>query len=184
MRVLSFSTKYPSYHPRKGEPTYFVGKIWLGLHQLGIDFMDSDGWKNDMVGQEYNDIKWIAKNLPKYHTIRSGHRWKAGDWFQPVIWGDDINPKSGRSGPYHSKQIKFVPPIEIKKVWDFKIVSSVFYVKNKMHSRMRFAENPYCTLIAEIAKNDGLSIRDFLAWFQYPKSFDGQIICWNDKIEY
>lgn len=121
MRVMTFSTKFPSYHPRKGKPTCFVEKIWLGLHQLDIDFMDSDGWKNDSVGRDYNDIIWISKNLPKWHTIRKGHRWKAGDWFQPVIWDNDINPKSGRSRPYHSKQIKFAPPIEAKNVWDFKI---------------------------------------------------------------
>ena len=178
MRVMTFSTTFPSYHPRKGQLTCFVEKIWLGLYQLDIDFMDSDGWKNDTVGQDYNDIIWISKNLPKWHTIRKGHRWKAGDWFQPVIWGDDINPKSGRSGPYQSKQIKIGPPIEVKKVWDIDITDDGFISINGA----LFADR---SLLRELAQNDGLVLDDFAAWFKYPGTwFDGQIICWNDKIEY
>lgn len=181
MRVMTFSTTFPSYHPRKGQLTCFVEKIWLGLHQLDIDFMDSDGWKNDTVGQDYNDIIWISKNLPKWHTIRKGHRWKAGDWFQPVIWGNDKNPKSKRSGPYHSKQIKFASPIEVKKVWDFMIDDEgIMLINNKLY----WLDENRLGNLKKLCQNDGLNNDDFLAWFQYPKPFDGQIICWNDKIEY
>lgn len=108
-KVLTFSRVYPSYHPKAGQPTYFVEKIVKSLHwdrphppvDIRADF-DSDIYINVQ---------------PKHHTIRAGHRWKVGDWFRPVVWGNDINPKSGRSGPYHSKQIIFAPDIQVKKTW-------------------------------------------------------------------
>ena len=187
MRVLSFSTKYPSYHPRKGEPTYFVSKILSGLHDLHYDITPYigelpicntcgdtgiGGFTFDQpAGYDCTDCK------AKYTTIRKGHRWKAGDWFQPVFWGNDINPKSGRSGPYHSRQLKFAPPIEVKKVWDFKIHNGLIYIDGET---TLLGSNH----VLEISQNDGLYPSDFLNWFQYPKTFNGQIICWNDKIEY
>jgi hypothetical protein len=43
--------------------------------------------------------------------------------------------------------------------------------------------------IRELAANDGLVPEDFDSWFSiHPKAkqqgFNGQIICWNDKISY
>ncbi len=39
-------------------------------------------------------------------------------------------------------------------------------------------------MLGGIAKNDGLDIDEFMAWFKYPKPFEGQIICWNENIGY
>jgi hypothetical protein len=40
----------------------------------------------------------------------------------------------------------------------------------------------------ELAKNDGLSKKDFLSWFGLDKKvikpFVGQIICWDEKVNY
>ena len=33
-KVITFSRYFPSYHPRKGEPTFFVEKIHWGLIDL------------------------------------------------------------------------------------------------------------------------------------------------------
>lgn len=187
MRVLSFSTKFPSYHPKKGEPTYFVEKI---LHALRCSAPDNYYQIMKRLGYNYFEefAEKIPQVIPKYTTIRKGHRWKAGDWFQPVIWGDDINPKSGRSGPYHSKQIKFAPPIEVKKVWDFDMdKEGCISIDNKLYTYLQIGHVLYDSYFEKLKKlsiNDGLSQNDFLYWFQYPKPFDGQIICWNDKIEY
>ena len=38
--------------------------------------------------------------------------------------------------------------------------------------------------IKELARNDGLLINDFWAWFVKEDNFEGQIICWNPSIEY
>ena len=181
MKFLTFSRHFPSYHPRKGQPTFFVEKIWISQ------------WPNDS-GRKllHPDLSIEQSNYTsmdfssKWHTIRPGHRWKAGDWFKPVVWGNDINPKSGRSGPYHSKHVQFQDPIQVKKTWDFKVI-----IDEGIKGDIELDGNCISThddlnieLLTRIAQNDGLFLDDFLAWFKYPKPFDGQIICWNDKIEY
>lgn len=40
----------------------------------------------------------------------------------------------------------------------------------------------YNTLLQLLSFNDGLSRKDFKDWFAKP--FAGQIICWNEKINY
>lgn len=173
MKVITFSQTFPKGHPKEGQPTYFVEKIWdsvgflekpycFNLSNCLINFMRRDG-----------DFIW-----PKHHTIRSGKRWKKGDWFSPRVWGTDVNPKSGRSGAYQSKQIEFLPAIQIKNVWDFEI-------KDNGNEILLEDEHVYSKEFPSIiARNDGLNYDDFLDWFKYPKPFIGQIICWNDQIQY
>jgi hypothetical protein len=45
--------------------------------------------------------------------------------------------------------------------------------------------------LVEVAKNDGLGIIDFAIWFagsnaasSKRKPFNGQILCWNDAVDY
>lgn len=165
---MPFSTTFPGYHPRAGEPTFFREKIWAFLADTIPDFKIPD-YITDWDWHEYYNAK------PKLHTIRAGHRWKVGDWFSPRVWGTDINPKNGRSGPYHSKQIIIAPDMQVKKVWDFEIVDKKVYCNG---SEMA------ADTVGECARNDGLSFVDFLCWFKYPAPFDGQIIAWDESIEY
>lgn len=131
---------------------------------------------------------YTYKNLtPKYHTIRSGNRWKAGDKFSPRVWGNNINPMSGRSGPYHSEQIIIAPDIKIEKVWKFEIIDGKFYLNDRVYS----GEIECDMLLKHISRNDGLSKTDFVDWFtkspEYKKAgkyFKGQIICWNENVIY
>lgn len=165
-RVITFSTVFPSYHPKAGQPTYFVEKLICGFLEL------------DKPGYGTEDIKYLrdkkvlkVSNLTtenKYHTIRAGHRWKVGDKFSPRVW----------SGvPYNSPQIIIGPDIEILKIWPFGM-------------RMRGSYKEFYSgdtdltggSIVRIAMNDGLSSDDLYWWFQKP--FEGQIICWNENIEY
>lgn len=184
-RYLSFSTTFPSYHPKAGQKTDFIEKIWSGLLQI-----DSQWYAQFLPGAREEDDRQFKLSYskmrsfePKYHTIRSGHRWKVGDGIIPFIW-------SGK--PYRSKWTKpfyngdLIIPIE--RVWDFKI-----------------DENGICSLGGKylldsddgapndveklIAKNDGLTDIDFFHWLVYPvyksaKPFSGQIICWNKEIRY
>lgn len=101
----------------------------------------------------------------KHHTIRAGHRWKAGDWFSPRVW-------SGK--PYRSKMIQFAPDIQIKKVWDFECDGLDGWYMNG--SQFNY------TWSLQLAMNDGLTLADMQEWFNKP--FDGQIISWCDSIEY
>lgn len=170
-RVITFSRKFPSYHRRAGEPTYFVQQIWNAFRgdafELPKEFVP-------YVRDHEINIKPIGEALHfhfdgmKYHTIRAGNHWRVGDNFSPRVW----------SGvPYRSKQISIAPDIQVKKVWPIGV-------------RMR---GPYKEFysgdvdltgssIVRIAMNDGLSADDLYGWFNPP--FDGQIICWNEKIEY
>lgn len=161
MRVITFSRIFPIKHPRKGEPTYFVEKIWRGLND---NFFKLDSFY-DVI--EHNSELFESK----CHTIRSGNRWKAGDWFSPRVW-------SGK--PYQSKQIQFAPDLQVKKVFEFEYYGLTTLVNG----------NPINSLIFnELAKNDGLTSEDFINWFKcHPKlmkdGFKGQIICWNENVHY
>lgn len=186
-RVMTFSRHYPGYHPRAGEETFFVEQIYnsIGL-KLGITYESGDLPK-EMHGL-VNDFFLLDGRMKKHHTIRAGNRWKVGDWFSPRVWGNDVNPTSGRSGPYQSKQIIIAPDIQVKKTWDFVItvaddVTGVFIDGWPFYEEYLKAEVGPIEL-AELAKNDGLTVPDFKAWFKWPKPFSGQIICWNENIEY
>jgi len=171
MKVITFSRFYPAYHPRKGEPTEFIEKIWKGVYEDSSDVP----FPHELAGV-WSAYCEMDNLIPKYHTIRAGNRWKVGDWFSPRVW-------SGK--PYKSKQIEFAPPIQVKKVWELEIEVGKKYWFFKLNGedisneKENFNIDEFTELLA---KNDGLLLSDFLNWF--PKSFTGQIICWNDKIEY
>lgn len=185
-RVIPFSRNYPSYHPKAGQPTYFVHKIWKSIYDE-----PDDALYNYDCAIEWTIYKEIHEHVcPKHHTIRAGHRWKEGDWFSPRVWGNDINPKTGKSGPYHSKQIIIGPDIQVKRTWDFEMdilgVCSIAKPGEQQIYTFCYDED----MDERIAKNDGLSPEDWYWWFSrspdFKKNggFQGQIICWNDSIEY
>lgn len=175
-RVITFSRQYPSYHPRKGEPTYFVEKMiqWYWdtqnnnpfgsvidmLHELNFNKFPLD-FIMDFSNQFDPEV-----NEWKGHTIRAGHRFKDGDTFKPCVW---------TGAPYRSLQMQFLPEIKIPKLWNIELKRKEFYINKK---RMPADE------VGIMAGNDGLSFVDFMHWFKYPKPFDGQIISWNENIEY
>jgi hypothetical protein len=169
-KVITFSRVFPAYHPKAGEPTYFMEKIWRGL-PIPCCFPNVDGSVLDIL--EFDK----EPDMVKHHTIRAGHRWKVGDWFSPRVW-------SGK--PYHSKQIQFAPDIQIKKVFDFKIV----LVEDGMLRSYEMQINGKLRSTGmEVFTNDGLTYNDFCDWFKMDSAkkdihFDGQIICWNENIDY
>lgn len=171
-RVITFSRVFPSYHPRRGESTYFVEKVWKSLGGVASEFttpfINGTDFKNSIVwGYQLVDGY-------KHHTIRSGHRFKAGDFFSPRVW----------SGvPYKSKQIIFAPDIEVSKVWGFEIKDSIIRIRGSEQSACGLYDVP-ANEVPFIAANDGLSFLDLMHWFKFPKDFEGQIICWNGSIEY
>ena len=179
-RVIIFSRYFPSYHPRKGDPTFFIEKIWkelkTGNHRDGeysvwtkYPRLMKDGhwqlphlWRDQMCDEKFS---------PKYHTIRAGNRWKVGDKFSPRAW-------SGL--PYRSKQIQFAPVIEIKKIFKFEMdLNGVYSIDGKYLDQDKYEI---------LARNDGLTEEDMFYWFMpnydKPKEFTGQILCWNESILY
>ena len=171
-KVITFSRIFPKGHPRCAELTHFVEQIWNGLNHLKLPVP-----KNTEIP---NDFLWTILPLKnygcKYHTIRGGNRWKIGDKFSPRVW-------SGK--PRHSKQIIIAPDIEIKKLWnvviEFTPNQTHIMLPTKIHSQFQLLS------LGDVAKNDGLSFQDFEGWFnpnKEHKTFEGQIICWNENINY
>ena len=168
MKVLTFSRVFPAYHPKAGQPTYFVEKILHSFKTRHYELLDS---ARPLIDHEF----FLHNYQPKYHTIRKGNRWKVGDFFCPRVWGNDVNPKTSRSGPYQSKQISFSIWIQVKKVWDIEMdKDGVFKINGKY----------FDVTSGDFSCNDGLSADDLLNWFPIGKPFTGQIICWNDEINY
>jgi hypothetical protein len=168
-KVITFSRYFQSNHPRKGEPTYFVEKIWKSFELNNLAKVRKDFSEYGMTDIYYrNNFSEIS---PKHHTIRSGNRFKVGDKFSPRVW-------SGK--PYKSKQIILAQDIEIKKVWNIGMDENCVFWINEKYLKANTVEL--------LAKNDGLEISDFYKWFMpnynKPKLFSGQIICWDDTISY
>lgn len=159
-KVITFSMVFPAYHPKKGQPTYFIEKLWKSLGNLDYQW---DLVKVLQVSDALNVKMPYSEFEPKHHTIRSGNRWKVGDKFSPRIW-------SGK--PYQTKQITIAPDIEIVKVWDIELIDGDW--------KMPAAKAT--TTLDQIAKNDGLTLEQLTDWFKKP--FKGQIICWNKNIDY
>lgn len=182
-KVITFSRSFPAYHLKKGQPTYFVEKIWKSIWD------SSKGVSNPLNGYfQYYDEAFpitddakenIHRHAPKHHTIRSGNRWKVGDKFSPRVW-------SGK--PYNSKQIIIAPDMEIKKAWGFEMIPADFIDECQYIIDGHLINQATFT---EVCKNDGLSTIDFAHWFcgsemmrTNRKPFSGQIICWNENIKY
>lgn len=176
-KVITFSRTFPSYHRDKGQPTYFVEKF---LNQIGIShdelkYMDHLFFLNEkklkegkLTGEDIENF-WsslISTNQRKGHTIRSGFRFREGEFFSPRVW---------LGKPYNSPQIIFAPDTEIKSTNNFKIRNECIYINQEYKSLLE---------IRRVAKNDGLSMDQLMQWFKFPKPFNGQIICWNKNIKY
>lgn len=157
-KVITFTRRFPAYHSKSGRDTFFPEKVIKGLESLKHSILEVDELELDEP--IYEDC------LPKFHTVRAGSRWKVGDMASLRVW-------SGK--PYHTKQVTLAADIEIVKIWQFEINDSEVFVGG---AKM----NAYD--VQAIAAYDGLSFSDFLEWFKFPKNFVGQIICWNEKIEY
>lgn len=114
----------------------------------------------------------------KNHTIRSGERWKKGEYFSPRVW-------SGK--PYNSPQITLTQDTLITDIYDFEIKKADKALPLDYDTDIIINKKYFHTdddIMKIIAKNDGLSLSELLQWFKYPASFKGQIICWNQNAKY
>lgn len=164
-----FARTFPMTHPRKGEPTFFVEKIWKGLYVNSECPVELDKFIQHYEAQVRGEYAKYNEIHRKGHTIRAGNRWKVGDYFIPRVWSEK---------PYRSKTIQFAPPIRVEKVWEIIICKDEYLLKGVAID---------LPLLTEIAMNDGLSADDLELWFApYAKKKPAicQIICWNKNIEY
>lgn len=214
-RIITFSQRYPGYHPKAGQATRFAEKFTNAIypnpranfhdveeriHKLNphLGHTVGDGFvPHESLRRFLNGFHPYEKGI-KGHTIRAGNRWKEGDMFSPRVWGTDVNPKSGRSGPYHSKQIILAPDQRVVRVYPVTLEQSVNHSDNSQWIRVIIGRGPDIEIaeiihettiqipVMVVAKNDGLTDRDFIDWFilspsfKKTKRFEGQIICWNE----
>ena len=151
-KVITVSRRFPAHHPRRGEPTDFVEKIYN--HLFGQNWSDISP-VYDIAGLNY------SCRAVKAHTVRKGTRWTAGEMFSLRVW-------SGK--PYRSRQIKVCQDVKISRVDPISIYWDGRVFVNNVH--LNSAE------VISLAEADGLSHEDFMAWFDLPTYgiFEGQII--------
>lgn len=179
-KVITVSQKFPESHPKAGQPTHFVEKIWHSITPLYTTGSElNKNIENNTIKQFLENLEFIDY-FPKNHTVRLGRRWKTGDMASIRTWGTDINPKSNRSGPYHSKQIIIAPDVEVT-------ITNIVISCGEYAFQMKHAETCKCIPHALVALNDGLELEDFKKWFN-PKGkrqeIEAQIICWNKSVKY
>jgi len=158
-KVITLSRTFPAYHPRKGEPTYFVEKVWTAI---GFDKCNSAIPANE--ASLNNEVYRFLRNdfKPKHHTIRAGKRWKDGDMASLRVW-------SGK--PYNSPQIVIAPDVKLR-VLDIEMPDhGKFIINGKTHEGFGFWD--------ALAANDGLRLGELYDWFN-KLPFSGQILIWND----
>lgn len=179
--VITISRNFLKGHPREGQQTFFVEKMiqWYWdtqapkYHNVLEMLLELNGDKfHEYYLSRFIDSLDSSVNEWKGHTIRNGFRYKEGDKFSPRVWSGD---------PYKTPQIQILPDLTVKKAWFFGFQGGAFNLGGRVFDG---EVESHWELLEQIAHNDGLETQEFLAWFKYPKSFDGQIICWNDRINY
>lgn len=153
--VLTVSRKFPTTHKRKGEPTFFVEKIFKGLNQI----MPCCWCGYGCTCSKHCIIDSMQLN-PKIHTIRGNYElWNKR--IEQVQKGEAILSIRYWSGkPYNSKQVEIC---QLDKdsgigVQRYKLNEFVdMFIDNKQFD-FRTARL--------MAKNDGLSFKDFSEWFK------------------
>lgn len=205
-KIITFSQKFPDYHPNAGQPTYFVEKFWNSIQRQNFiinyySLHDYNPKNKTAIREFWNKTQMDYNKLGlKNHTIRNGHRFKKGEYFQPAVWGTDVNPKSSRKGPYHSKMIFIAPPTLITDAFNIKIEGytmknvnagdKYLFIRIGNHIACEINQIPKTDIPEKLAHNDGLDLKDFINWFTLSKQFkktgvfEGQIICWNPNIKY
>ena len=173
-RVLTFSTKFPSWHTCAGNSTLFIEQFWASVltrSSVADLYMLNPGKDPSDIEKVRGKIDYLGIEdfHSKNHTIRSGNRWKVGDLFSPRVWSDV---------PYYSPQIIIAKDQRVEKTWKFEVRRKkngelLYLLQNR-----KLSEGQLIT----IAHNDGLHIVDFKEWFNKP--FKGQVICWNKEINY
>lgn len=175
-RIITFSTSFPKGHPRAGQPTWFIEALWKHFYPNGVpNKLFNEVESAFGIGEFWGFNTVFPTIIPKIHTIRRGHRWKAGDHASLRVW-------SGK--PYNSKQVVIVEhDVEIVKTYKFRKQGRSIFVDGKrillINATIGHGTIKQQTDLRQIAQNDGLSLVDFMDWFNKP-NFSGQIICFSD----
>ena len=167
---LPVSRRFPATHPRKGELTYFIPKIELSIGQLKLE--------NNCMGCIIDECDSCflrsGECWPKLHTCRSNYDlWKKR--FDKINSGEAVLELYYWSGsPYNykrdgSKQVVFATLTKEDGIGIQKFRIGEFYDEINDIERAYYSIDDrakFDLLTSTIAKNDGLSLEDWKAWFK------------------
>lgn len=177
--VLGFKEYFDK---KKTKPTYFREKILAGA---GIIPQDVSRMPKNSEGISQGILYLIEH--PKIHTMREGHRWKAGDIMHMAYGHRTKNYQQFNKGIPELQRVKSVQKIKITWLWNNpefethiswprQIVDGVEYVP-VVHIDKRL-----CSFedVQQLSENDGFySMWQFFAWFN--RDFSGQLIHFTEK---
>lgn len=157
MKLLHFSTRFLKGHPFQGRKTHFPEKI---LKALGINYEEKEYFEllKELNKESLNSGKlteekicqfWlelIPVETEKIHTLRKSTILNEGDVFSPVIW-------SGK--PYKEPVLRFAPPQKVHSIESIYIDNVDSSIEQVINLNNFF-----------LAKNDGLTLQEFLFWFE------------------
>lgn len=161
---LSVSRTFPATHPRKGESTYFIPKIESALGIL-------NGCNPSECLPFIPDCTWCYYRLPeseifpKLHTFRGNYdRW--AKIMAEVQAGKAVIDLYYWDGKPYGKGVKQVVFATLDK--DSRCGVQMLYFSHSVEfPRVITEDNSRLSLMPKtIAKNDGLSVVDFKAWFK------------------
>ena len=166
---------FPATHPKKGQPTHFVEKFLMAM-KVGYGFTEyfhtliklNPDKDEAMLREFWLSLDELVANNPKLHTIRLKNSIKDGQMLQLSAGGNDINEKSGRSGPYQSKSINIWEPVQVG-------VQDVYADSGQIILKSRAVQ----LNLNVVALGDGLLREDFDSWF-LKASGPAQIIHWTE----
>ena len=165
---ISVSRIFPTTHPRNGEPTGFREKIYNAIFEKEGDWSTAPGPVSHYVFEPDFSIR-----EKKFHTIRSNYDlWakrmaevQAGRAVIELFFWSGSPYNSKRDG---SKQIVFATldkdsgcGVQMYHIAEYEDDNgeerACYCIDNRMKVGFR---------LSELAKNDGLSVADFKAWFK------------------
>lgn len=142
-----------------GQPTYFPEKIWSGLRDIPICIE-----LNNYLHSPYAPKVDILDFKPKIHSIRDGHRWRAGMKIHMVINNRTRN------------RLQFAPVMEAVCVQDI-IVRNLFNDRKGVYVAGRKLTKKK---LEKLVINDGFESVDAFWNFFSGRDLIGQIIHWSD----
>jgi hypothetical protein len=152
MKRLSIIKVFLATHPRKGEPTQFVEKIFSCMFNEHTSFNPTFVF----------DIGNTKQFMPKHHTFRGYGKHKAGDVVQLFYW-------DGK--PYRSKQVVFAH-VELKQVLKWNLDFGDKYTPMTLEISKVGSSDPLDSDVYEIYDEDTPNV-DFTEQFKHIALNDG-----------
>lgn len=165
---LKFMTTWPTDSATPNQPTHFVYKVLRGLIEI-YDLNELP--KLTVLIYNYKSISnytEVPDVPPKIHTIRQGHRWKAGNKIHPQIW---------LGKPYNSKVYQFAPIIPCTAAHSIILDTAAKKITlYKSHTDFTVLNQEQATILAI---HDGFKNLDHF-WQYFKKPLHGQLIQWTN----